>query len=297
MRVLLTGASGRVGRAIYVRLTRSHTVIGLDAAPSSTADFVGDIADSSLLDQAVDGVDVIVHAAALHAPHVGRANDAAFVRVNVEATRRLAELAAQRGTQRFVFTSTTALFGEAATPTDCAGWITEESTPIPRTVYHRTKLQAEEALREVSSRTGMPVTILRMSRCFPEPVDTMAVYRLHRGIDARDVAAGHEAAIAADKPGVSTYILSGATPFLPEDTTALKLDAASVLRRRCPQLVASIARRGWTLPRTIDRVYDATRAREELGWASRFGFDEVLRQYDAESSEVLSPGSGVREDE
>jgi nucleoside-diphosphate-sugar epimerase len=53
----------------------------------------------------------------------------------------------------------------------------------------------------------------------------------------------------------------------------------------------------WTLPRTIDRVYDAGRAREDLGWAPRFGFDEVLRQYDEESSEVLSPASGVREDE
>ena len=50
MKVLLTGASGRVGRAVYVRLSRSHTVVGLDAAPSSTADWVGDILDQSLLD-------------------------------------------------------------------------------------------------------------------------------------------------------------------------------------------------------------------------------------------------------
>jgi UDP-glucose 4-epimerase len=294
MTFLLTGASGRVGRAIHARLTGTHSVVGLDVVPSPTTHWVGDIADPLLLDQALRGIDVLVHVAALHAPHVGRLNDAAFVRVNVEATCRLAELAARRGVQRFIFISTTALFGEASTPIDRAGWITEDTAPIPTTVYHRTKLQAEVALRDIALRTGLPVTILRMSRCFPEPADTMAVYRLHRGIDARDVAAAVALAASDRRPGSHTYILSGTTPFLPGDAAALKHDAASVLRRRCPHIVSAMALRGWTLPGTIDRVYDASRARTELGWLPRFGFEEVLRQHDMGSPEILPPASGVQ---
>jgi len=294
MKVLLTGASGRVGRAIHARLSQAHQVAGLDLAPSSTARWVGDITDACLLDQAVRDVDVIVHVAALHAPHVGRVNDAEFVRVNLQATRQLAELAARRGAQRFVFTSTTALYGLAATPTGRAAWITEDTTPVPKTVYHRTKLQAEQALREISSETGMPVTILRMSRCFPEAVDKMAVFRLHRGVDARDVATGFELALNLGQPGTQTFILSGATPFVPEDADELKLDAPSVLRRRCPLIVSAMAQRGWPLPRSIDRVYDATRARTDLGWVARFGFEEVLRQHDLQSAEVLPPAPGLQ---
>ncbi len=297
MKILVTGASGRVGRASCVRLSRSHEVVGLDASPTSTAHWVGDIGDAPLLERALRGVDAVVHVAALHAPHVARSSEAEFRRVNVEATRRLAELAARSGVLRFVFTSTTALYGDAATPADCAGWVTEDTVPRPRTVYHRSKLAAEAALREMAASSSMTVTILRMSRCFPEAADIMAGYRLHRGIDARDVASGHEAALSAKPGGVATYILSAATPFLPEDMLELKRDAAAVLRRRCPELIASLNARAWPLPTTIDRVYDSSRARAELAWAPRYGCDEVLRQYDAESAEVLPPRRGTTCDE
>lgn len=293
MKVLVTGASGRIGRAICVRLARSHEVIGLDASPSSTAHWVGDIGDESLLGRALCGIDAVVHVAALHAPHVARSSEADFQRVNVEATRRLAELAARSGVERFVFTSTTALYGDAATPAVRAGWVTEDTAPRPRTVYHGSKLAAEAALREVSAASAMAVTILRMSRCFPEAVDIMAGYRLHRGIDARDVASGHEAALIAKPRDVATYILSAASPFLPGDVAGLKHDAPAVLRLRCPEFVALLDARGWNVPSTIDRVYDSSRAQAELAWAPRFGFDEVLRQYDSESADVLPPASGV----
>lgn len=52
-------------------LMRTHDVVGIDKIPCSTADYIGDIRDSEMVKQALAGVDVIVHAAALHAPHVG----------------------------------------------------------------------------------------------------------------------------------------------------------------------------------------------------------------------------------
>lgn len=292
MRILVTGSSGRIGRAIYVRLCRGHDVVGLDRAPSSTADYVGDVTDGVLLRKALRGVDAVVHTAAFHAPHVGHVAEELFERVNVGATRLLARLALDAGIGRFVFTSTTALYGDAATPPHAAGWVDESLAPRPRTIYHRTKLAAEELLEAMSRETGASVTVLRMSRCFPEPAPVMAAYRLHRGIDARDVAEAHALSLEDPSPGCRKFLISFPVPFERGDATQLLGDAPAVLRRRAPELVEAFDRRGWPLPPSIDRVYVPELAMGELGWRPRHGFESVLRMLDEESSEVLPPRAG-----
>ena len=289
MKVLVTGSSGRVGRAIYVRLYRDHEIVGLDQSPSSTADIVGSIADAALLERALRGVDAVVHTAAFHAPHVDIIPDAQFERINVQATHNLARSAVQAGVRRFVFTSTTALYGSAATPGPKAGWVDESLAPQPETVYHRTKLAAEALLEVISREAALAVTVLRMSRCFPEPAPVMTVYRLHRGVDARDVADAHALALTSAPGGFRRFVISGATPFLPEDVEGLAGHAPAVLERRAPELVEAFARRGWRLPITIDRVYSPMLAMQELGWRPIHDFREVLRMLDEGSSEVLPP--------
>lgn len=292
MRVLVTGAAGRIGRAIHVRLSHDHHVLGLDAVPAATVDLVGDVADPQLVRHAVRQADAIVHAAALHAPHVGVHADTAFERINVRATVQLARMAVDAGIRRFVFTSTTALYGAASRNAARAVWVDETLTPRPATVYHRTKLAAESALADITRQQALCVTALRMSRCFPEPAPQMAAYRLHRGVDARDVAEAHALALQRDTPGMQTYLISAETPFLNDDLAELLGDAPAVLRRRAPALVEAFARRGWQLPLSIDRVYSAAAARAAMGWRSRYGFEEVLRLCDAGSTEVL-PATGI----
>lgn len=296
MRVLVTGASGRIGRAICVNLARAHTVRGLDRAPSSTADWVGDLTDTALLAQAVEGIDAVVHVAALHAPHVGRVSEAVFEQINVLGTRRLLQAAQRAGVRHIVFTSTTAVFGagaDGAAGGRAAAWVTEAVEAQPRTVYHRTKLAAEQLLIEAARQGGPAVTVLRMARCFPEPAPMMAAYRLHRGADARDVAQAHALALPNPPPSSAvphrTFIVSGATPFVPDDMPQLLNDAEGLLRQKAPALAAAFDARGWRLPASIDRVYSPAAIQAELGWQPRFGFEEVLREYDAWSSEVLPP--------
>lgn len=115
----------------------------------------------------------------------------------------------------------------------------------------------------------------------------MAAYRLHRGIDARDVADAHALALQTARPGIRRFVISGATPFKTEDVHDLVRDAPTVLERRAPELVEAFARRGWSLPKSIDRVYTPALAMQELGWQPRFGFTEVLEMLDEESSEVI----------
>lgn len=284
----MTGSAGRIGRAIVRRLAGEHDVLGLDRIPAATVDRVADLLDRDALAAACDGAEAIVHVAALHAPHVGAVPDSDFERVNVEGTARVIDAARAVGARTIVFTSTTALYGAGARGGDAAAWLDEDSEPRPLTIYHRTKLAAEALLRSASGER-LRVRVVRMSRCFPEPADLMAVYRLHRGVDARDVAAAHAAALAHQGEHHRTWIASGATPFRPPDAEALARDAPAVLRGRAPGLVAAFAARGWALPGSIDRVYDSSLAALELGWVPRHGFGEVLGMLDRGDPEVLPP--------
>jgi nucleoside-diphosphate-sugar epimerase len=291
MRILVTGSAGRVGRAIAVRLMHEHEVVGLDRTPASTVDVTADLGDEAALARALAGCDAVVHAAALHAPHVGVLPDSEFQRVNIDATEALLEAAARAHVRRIVYTSSTAVFGSAATPAGRAGWVDEALAPAPETIYHSSKLAAEDLLRAAAAGGGPEVRVLRMSRCFPEAAPIMAAYRLHRGIDARDVAEAHARALVHSGRVHETWIVSGLTPFRREECAVLLRDAVSVLRLRAPELVSAFAARGWTLPRSIDRVYDASLAMRELGWQPRHGVASLLALYDSGSAEVLPPSA------
>ncbi len=282
---LITGSSGRIGRAIYSAIAADHEVIGLDRSPFSCSSLIGDFTDDRLLQQALQGVDVVFHTASYHAPHVGLVSDSEFERVNVAGVQQLLEAAQQAGVMQVVYTSTTALYGDAVAEQGCT-WIDESVTPQPRTVYHRSKLEAEQILADWSG-AGLTRSIIRMSRCFPQPADQMSVLRLHRGIDVRDVADAHVAALALPAGSFSRFVVSGSTPFQPEDLEQLGRNAVEVLRLRCPELVAEHQRRGWPLPSVIDRVYDNSAIRRALGWEPAHGFSEVLAQVDRRSLEVL----------
>ena len=300
MRVLLTGSGGRIGRAIALELTSNRSLnielTTLDRDPQAQPTWLGDVADAKLLQRAMAGIHTVIHTAALHAPHVSIHAELEFTRINVQGTKLLIEAAVEADVGRIIYTSTTALYGRANAgdghtnaEDGRAAWLTEESRPQPITIYHRTKLAAEQLLAEAVKTHNLSVFVLRMSRCFPEPAPQMAAYRLHRGVDARDVAVAHACALARINRDAQfeTYIISGATPFLPDDAPALYADAPAVLKLRAPELVAAFAQRGWPLPQSIDRVYDASRALRELNWQPRFGYPEVLRQADSLSSEVL----------
>jgi nucleoside-diphosphate-sugar epimerase len=291
MRIVLTGSSGRIGRAIFGALCGQHEVIGIDRSPFSTTHVVGDFASGMLLRPVLRGADALIHTAALHAPHVGTVPNEEFQRINVHGTRLIAQEAIAAGVKRIVFTSTTALYGYAVSVGSCT-WIDEDTPPLPKSIYHQTKLEAENTLEEMAGPEFV-VRVLRMSRSFPEPGDIMAAYRLHRGVDARDVADAHVAALSNGGAHFQRYIVSAASPFVMQDYESLSIDAASVIRRKVPDLAAEFDRRGWSLPRSIDRVYDSSRAKNGLGWQSLFSFDEVLAQMDRRSREVLPPGSRI----
>lgn len=288
MKIILTGSSGRIGRAIFGALACEHEVIGVDTRAFATTRATGDCADEAVMQPLLEGADALIHTAGPHAPHVGEVADAEFTRINVDATAKLYGWAKDAGVTRFCYTSTTALYGHAVQPGVCT-WIDETTPPVPKTIYHHTKLEAENRLEALAS-SQLPVRILRMSRCFPENAPLMATYRLHRGIDARDVGEAHKRALNHEGPEFARLIVSGTTPFTRADCQELALDAAGVIRARIPALAAAFDVRGWALPQAIDRVYDAGLAKVKLDWRTQWDWEEVLAQEARHDLEVLPEG-------
>ena len=128
MTVLVTGASGFLGRAVAAEfVARGHEVRTLQRRPAGVegaTDFLGSITDPRMLARAVDGADGVVHLAA-KVSLAGHADE--FRAVNVEGTRSLLDAAERAGVSRFVQVSSpsvayagSALAGVGAEPADPA---------------------------------------------------------------------------------------------------------------------------------------------------------------------------------
>lgn len=294
MRVLLTGSSGWLGRYLAPLLSQNgHAVTGIDVVPGAYTQVIGTVADRSLIDRtmAEQGIEAIIHSGALHKPDIVRYPRQAFMDVNVSGTLNLIEAAVAAGNDRFLFTSTTSLMVRADVR-DGAGeagawWMDEEFGPLaPRNIYGISKLAAEQAVKLIHREHGINVAILRTGRFFPEDDDTHALPSgpnlkanelLHRRLTVEDAAAAHLAALeAAPQIGCDTFILSAPPPFGREDAAELARDARAVIARYYPDAAGLYADAGWVLPKTIDRVYDPSRAERRFGWRARTDFASVL---------------------
>jgi UDP-glucose 4-epimerase len=292
MTVLVTGSAGHLGEALVRCLRAEHRdVRGVDIRVSPFTDRVGSITDAAFVADVMTGIDAVIHAATLHKPHVATHGAQAFIDTNVTGTQMLLDGALASGVRAFVYTSTTGVFGLAATAVvgAPAAWVTETLECRVRNIYGVTKLAAENLCELVARRRGLPVIVLRTARFFPEEDDDAGVRAryaianaqanelLFRRVDIEDAAAAHLLAIEqAAAIGFGRYVISATTPFTPEDRVMLGQDAAAAVLRRFPECAELYAAHGWSLFPAIDRVYVNELARRVLGWRPKYDFRQVL---------------------
>jgi nucleoside-diphosphate-sugar epimerase len=172
MKILVTGNMGYVGPSVVQRLRVAypdavlvgldmgyfaHVLTGADVLPECRVD-VQHFADVRRPPAGVlDGVDAVVHLAAISNDPMGRRFERVTFAINHEATVAFARMARAAGASRFVFASSCSVYGAAGdTPRD-------ESSPVaPLTAYAKSKILAEQGLASLAG-SGFRVTCLRFA--------------------------------------------------------------------------------------------------------------------------------------
>lgn len=179
MRNLITGATGFIGSHIAERLVKEGEEVIALVRPTSRVGFLksigvkfayGDINDIDSLKNAVNGIDVVYHSAALADEWISPKE--AYT-VNVEGTKNLLTSALDAGVKRFVFISSLAVLGMK----DHYG--TRADAPYHRTgdSYIDTKIDSEQLVMDYYKKNGLPVTVVRPGFVFG-PRDNKLIPRL-----------------------------------------------------------------------------------------------------------------------
>jgi nucleoside-diphosphate-sugar epimerase len=211
VKVVVTGSSGKAGRAVVAELLEhGQDVIAVDvAAPRAPLDsFVtADVTDFGQTVECLAGADAVVHLAAIPAPGL-RSAQTTF-RMNIVSTFNVFEAARVLGLERVVWASSETILGlpfEREQPAYAP--IDEEHPSYPESSYALSKVLGEELGRQLHRWTGVPHVALRFSNIMePHDYERFPTFwddaRLRRWnlwgyVDARDVAQSCRLALDAD---------------------------------------------------------------------------------------------------
>ena len=167
-RVLVTGGAGYVGAALVPRLLEAgHEVTVVDlylygddvlapvAADPRLREVRGDIRDDALLERELRGCDAVIHLACISNDPSFELDPALGRSINYDAFRPLVRAAKRAGVGRFVYASSSSVYGVKDVPD-----VTEEMELEPLTDYSRYKAMCEEVLLE-ERRPGFTTLVLR----------------------------------------------------------------------------------------------------------------------------------------
>jgi nucleoside-diphosphate-sugar epimerase len=161
----VTGGGGRIGRSLIRTLQREGYKVKalaenkdfMNRMPSGVVPYVGDINNKKILDEAMRGVDVVFHLAAIVSEY--RANTKELMRVNVQGTACVLEACRLNGVGHLVFASTVDVYGSNRKDV-----LTEESKLKPTDKYGYSKMLAEKEIEKYSDK--LDYTIFRMGALY-----------------------------------------------------------------------------------------------------------------------------------
>lgn len=199
MKVLLTGSAGFIGSHVSeALLSEGHEVVGLDSFDDFYDPTVkeknletalgfeafelirGDIRDPRLLDDLPADIDSIVHIAARAGVRPSLENPVLYFDVNVNGTLRLLELARKRGIHRFLFASSSSVYGDHLS----VPFSEEDRVDHPISPYAATKRSGELLCHTYAHLHGMTCLCLRYFTVFgPRQRPDLAIHKFVRLLD------------------------------------------------------------------------------------------------------------------
>lgn len=279
MHILLTGASGHLGRVIFSGLSAAgHTVLGTDLhpTPNPPGRFVlADLMDPQAVTALIDGCDAVVHLGNHAHPHVAIPWDRLYLD-NVTMNTHVFRAAADAGVTRVIYSSSIQVIagdrrGDEAHKPSCIqrlpldGW----SRPCPGSSYALSKLAGEDLLKLLAYRhPDRSFTAVR----FPYLVDSSGATSAgqHPPIKPGRRSLADEAFSYLTKPDALTLILAildkalpGYHQYMPCGGNYLGLSPTEVIEKYYTGV------RLTTGIQAMDRLVDLRQVRDDLGWEPR----------------------------
>jgi nucleoside-diphosphate-sugar epimerase len=300
-RVLITGASGFIGRSLLAAAAplAVRAAVRSEAAPKLGADqvVIGDIGAQTDWSRALIGVDQVVHLAArVHVMKPTARDRAEFERTNVLGTEQLARAAAAAGVKRFVFLSSIKVNGERTVDRP----FRFDDLPQPQDDYALSKLEAERRLSAIEAASGMSVAIVRPPLVYGPGVRAnflrlMSLVRSGLPIPLASIANARSLVSVWNLCDLICALLRHARPmsgvFLVADSEAVS--TAELIRRLAAAMqrparlfslpsgalhaLAALTGRGAELHRLCDSLaIDTSESRSRLGWSPPLTLDQGL---------------------
>ena len=269
MNVLITGATGFIGRYLTAALSKTYSVRCLVRKASDIKELrdlnvnivYGDLLDKGSLGPALDGIDLVYHLAG----EVYSRKKKDYYKGNVLATNNLLEACKEKDTKRIIFLSSTGVYKPVTTKT----LLTEESECEPITFYGKTKLDAEELVK----RYNIPWVIVRapvvygpsqppvLNKFFLDVLKKKKTYVIGDGNNLRSLCFVDNLVeglvLLANKADVDgkTYILSDNSPYTFNEIikTGSEVIQQKVDLIHFPNFLGDIS---WKIYRLMDSIFD-----------------------------------------
>ena len=225
MKVCVTGASGKAGRAVVADLLEhGHEVMATDvtvppAGRLGEASFVqADLTDFGQAIEIVQGADAVIHLANIPAP--GRHTPAVTFTRNMTMNFNVFSAATQASLSRVVWASSETTLGLPFDTPPRYAPVDEDHYPLPTSAYALSKVASETIAEQFAAWSGIPFVALRFSNILgPEDYEAVPSYsadpmrrrwNLWGYIDERDAAAACRLALTASVTGASSFIIAAA---------------------------------------------------------------------------------------
>lgn len=306
-KVMVTGGAGCIGMAVCKDLLERGLEIHLldlpeqifrvkQHIPPGIKLFYGSILDRSMIREAIEGCDAIIHLAGFLGVRRTEVNKLRCLEINIDGTKNILDCAVQHGIRKITFASSSEVYGEPP-----HNPITERTPTQGKTVYAVSKMAGEELCKAYAQRyPQLGYTVCRYFNAYGSfqtaqfviPKFVRNVLRdeppviYGSGKQIRSYAYSEDTArmtvsslLYKDADGETINVGRGDEPISLVDLAELVVDVAGKSGKIKPTLVPDYAKTDRVEGREIyERFCDSAKARDLLGLSTRVSLREGLQR-------------------